>query len=130
MTSRALCPRLWLAPLFVGCATGFARAQATTPKRAPTVTFEAELARATVTAHGVIKAGGVSFTCGTTHCTGKGSGNDPSSICAALVKQVGRLKSFTAAGKSVDMKACNGVTPAMSLVPSARPANTRFSSSA
>ena len=93
------------------------RAQTPSSKAAPTVTFEADLSRATATAHAPFKAGGASWSCSTTHCTGKGPGNDPASTCAALVKHVGPLKNFTAAGKGVDMKACNGVTPAMSLMP-------------
>ena len=93
------------------------RAQTTSSKAAPTVTFEADLSRATATAHAPFKAGGASWSCSTTHCTGKGPGNDPASACSALVKHVGPLKNFTAAGKGVDMKACNGVTPAMSLMP-------------
>ena len=93
------------------------RAQTPSSKAAPTVTFEADLSRATATAHAPFKAGGASWSCSTTHCTGKGPGNDPASTCSALVKHVGPLKNFTAAGKGVDMKACNGVTPAMSLMP-------------
>jgi hypothetical protein len=92
-------------------ASGYSRAQS------PAVVFEAELARATAVAHAPFKAGGATWHCTTTHCTGSGSGKDPASTCAALVKQVGALKSFTAAGKGVDMKACNGVAPAMSARP-------------
>ena len=96
------------------------RAQTPSSKAAPTVTFEADLSRATATAHAPFMAGGASWSCSTTHCTGKGPGNDPASTCAALVKHVGPHKNFTAAGKGVDMKACNGVTPAMSLMPRPR----------
>ena len=96
------------------------RAQTPSSKAAPTVTFEADLSRATATAHAPFKAGSATWSCSTTHCTGKGPGNDPASTCAALVKHVGPLKNFTAAGKGVDMKACNGVTPAMSLMPRPR----------
>ena len=106
-------------------AADFARAQSTS-RSAPAVQFDAELAIATAVAKGALKAGGVQWTCTTTHCSGRGPGSDPAAICAALVKQVGLLKTFVAAGKSVDMKTCNGTMPSMSAAPAPVSASGSF----
>jgi len=123
---KLIVPRrsLIAAPIAVAAfAAGLAHGQATGSKAA-IVDFEADLGHARTAAPAPFKAGGASWSCSTTHCRGKGPGNDPAATCAALVKQVGTLKTFIAAGRSVDVKGCNGVSPAMSattVAPVAKP---------
>ena len=80
-----------------------------------TVSFDAELAKTATTPHAGFKAGGVEWSCTTTRCTGKGSGKDPLGTCKAIVPQVGALKSFTAAGRAVDLHACGAVPAATTM---------------
>ncbi len=57
------------------------------------LTFDAVLASPARAARNAFKAGGVEWSCTTTHCTGKGPANDPSGTCKALVGIVGPLSS-------------------------------------
>jgi hypothetical protein len=97
-----------------GAATAAAQASSKVPA---TIDFEADLAHVAAAAHGALKAGGTSWSCSTTHCTGKGPGNDPAATCKALVQQVGALKNFVAGGRAIDMKTCGAQPAAMTAAP-------------
>ena len=107
--------RLRIAAAVAALLTSTAGAQAA-PVGA-TVLFDAQLAKMSSVAHVPFKAGGVEWTCSTTHCAGKGPGGDPLGTCKAVTKQVGPLKSFTAAGRAVDLNTCGALPPPMVAAP-------------
>ena len=89
-------------------------AQAQQPKAEA---FDAELAAPATGASATIKTPGVDFACAASHCRGSGVSKDPLGVCKSLAKQAGALKSFSAAGRAIDVRSCNAATPAVAAVP-------------
>lgn len=84
--------------------------------QATTVSFQADLGKALAQPGGQIAVGGVQWTCNTVHCSGKGPASDSVAACHALSQRFGALKTFSAAGRSVDVKKCAAAPTAMKVI--------------
>jgi hypothetical protein len=89
----------------------------TSRAQAPTVVFQADLGKALAQPGGQVALGGVQWTCNTVHCSGKGPASDSVAACHALSQRYGALKSFSAGGRSVDVKKCAAAPTAMQSAP-------------
>ena len=85
--------------------------------QAATVSYQADLGKAVAHPDGQIAVGGVQWTCNTMRCSGKGLASDSVAACHALSQRFGPLKSFSAAGRSVDVKKCSPAPAAMQAPP-------------